>query len=155
VQAALLHALARRAPAIGARWADLLRAEPASSPLANPEALVHLIDWTLRAVLRRLHAPRRRTRPPRPRPCGEPACPCGRNPLRAHFAAGEQALQEALVLCQAEGPHPAPAERDAALQELNRAFRQLADREMAAFCALCLRRVARPDRSLAERRPWS
>jgi len=139
VQAALVQALACRAPAIRARWADLLRAERASSPLANPEALVHLIDWTLRAVLRRLQARRRRDRPPRPRIPRAPRCPCGRNPLRAHFAAGEQALQEALVLSQAEGPPQAPAERDAALQELNRTFRQLAGREMAAFCALCLR----------------
>jgi hypothetical protein len=142
VQAALLQALARRAPAIRARWADLLRAEPASSPLANPEALVHLIEWTLRAVLRRLQASRPRSRPLRPPARRTPGCPCGRNPLRTHFTAGEQALQEALVLCQAEGPHPAPAERDAALHELNRAFRQLAGREMAALCALCLRRVA-------------
>lgn len=140
VQAALLQALARRAPAIRARWADLLRVERASSPLANPEALVHLIDWTLRVVLRRLQAPGTRRRPRHPHAWPEPGCPCGRNPLRAHFAAGEQALLEALVLCQAEGPHPSPAERDAALQELNLAFRHLAHREMAAFCALCLRR---------------
>ena len=144
MQAALLQALARRAPAIRARWADLLRMERPSSPLANPEALVHLIEWTLRAVLRKLQTPGTRTRPPRPRTTREPGCPCGRNPLRAHFAAGEQALQEALVLSQSEGPPPAPAERDAALQELNRAFRQLAGREMAAFCALCLRRVPAP-----------
>jgi len=140
VQAALLQALARRAPAIRARWVDLLRAEPAASPLANPEALVHLVGWTLRTVLRRLHAPGTRRRPRRPHARGESGCPCGQNPLRAHFASGEQALQEALVLSQAEGPHPSPAERDAALRELNLVFRHLARREMTAFCALCLRR---------------
>lgn len=144
VQAALLQALARRAPAIRARWADLLRAEPAASPLANPEALVHLIGWTLHVVLRRLQAPGTRRRPRGLPARRERGCPCGRNPLRAHFAAGEQALQEALVLCQAEGPHPSPAERDAALQELNLALGHLARREMAAFCALCLRRPFHP-----------
>ena len=66
VQAALLQALARRATAIRARWVDLLRAEPAASPLANPEALVHLVGWTLRTVLRRLQAPGTRRRPRRP-----------------------------------------------------------------------------------------
>lgn len=153
VQAALLQALARRTPAIRACWAALLRAEAASSPLANPEALVHLIDWTLREVFHGLQAPRALNHPHRPRSRREPACPCGRNPLRAHFAAGKQALQEALVLCQAAGPPPAPAERDAALQELNHAFRRLAAREMAALCALCLRRAAAPRQPPAGRRP--
>lgn len=152
MQAALRQALARRAPAIRARWTDLLRAERASSPLANPEALVHLIDWTLRAILRRLQTPGTRTRPPHPRSGPNPSCPCGRNPLQAHFAAGQQALQEALVLSQAEEAALAPAERDAALEELNGAFRQIAGREMAVFCALCLRRGPAPGASLARRR---
>ena len=137
VQDALMTALTARRPQVHARWDDLLRAEKVSTPLANPDALVHLIDWTLDEVFRTLQSLPTRRRPLRAPSRHDLDCPCGRNPLLIYFAAGEQALQESLVLSQAKGIHLDPAERDSALQELNLALRHIASREIGAFCSLC------------------
>ncbi len=150
VQDALMTALSARRPQVHARWEDLLRAEKVSTPLANPDALVHLIDWTLDEVFRTLQSLPTRRRPLRALSRNDIDCPCGRNPLLIYFAAGEQALQESLVLSQAEGVHLEPVERDSALYELNLALRHIARREIGAFCSLCqLRDHACPgDRSV-------
>jgi hypothetical protein len=66
-----------------------------------------------------------------------PVCPCGRNPLLAYFAAGEQALREALILAQVAMSHLEPIERDASLLELNLALQFIARREIEAFCGIC------------------
>jgi hypothetical protein len=132
-----MTALVARRPQIHARWEALLRAEKATTPLANPDALVHLIDWTLDEIFRTLQSLPARRRPLRALTRADIDCPCGRNPLLTYFAAGEQALQESLVLCQAECHPLAPIERDTALHELNLALRHIARREVGAFCALC------------------
>jgi hypothetical protein len=137
VQDALMTALATRRPQIHARWEALLRAEKASTPLANPDALVHLIDWTLDEIFRTLQSLPARRRPLRTLTRADIDCPCGRNPLLTYFAAGEQALQESLVLSQAACHPLEPLERDTALDELNLALRHIARREVGAFCSLC------------------
>lgn len=127
---------------IGARWSDLLRVERANTPLARPEALVHLIAWTLEEIDRVLLHPVQRHRVGRggtSTDCRH-ACDCQRNPLLGYFAAGEQAVREALVLSQAALPGLTAGERDAALDELNLALHIVAHREIAAFCGLCLHR---------------
>jgi hypothetical protein len=137
VQAALLNALDLRRPLIRRRWEDLLRAERVSTPLGNPDALVHLLGWTLDEIFRTLHALPSRRKSLRTVALDDDDCPCGRNPLITYFAAGEQAMQESLILTQAAGG-PLPAlERDAALDEVNFALRHIARREINAFCALC------------------
>jgi hypothetical protein len=133
----LMSALRHHRAGIRARWEDLLRVERANTPLANPDALVHLIDWTLDEVYRTLEGLPSRRRPLRPYSKHDIECPCGRNPLLAYFAAGEQALQESLVVTQSELPHLEPADRDASLAELNLCLRFIARREIQAFCALC------------------
>lgn len=133
----LMSALRQRRAAIRARWEDLLRVERANTPLANPDALVHLIDWTLDEVYRTLEGLPSRRRPLRPCSRHEVECPCGRNPLLAYFAAGEQALQESLIFAQSELPQLEPVLRDSALAELNLSLRHIARREIQAFCALC------------------
>ncbi|MBM3852989.1 MAG: hypothetical protein FJ399_07510 [Verrucomicrobia bacterium] len=137
MQDALMIALGTRRPQIRARWEDLLRAEKVSTPLANPDALVHLIDWTLDEVFRTLYSLPIRRRPLRAFTRADIDCPCGRNPLLTYFAAGEQAMQESLILSQAESLRLDPLERDTALRELNLALRHIARREIGAFCALC------------------
>ena len=132
-----MTALSARRPQVRARWEDLLRAERASTPLANPDALVHLIDWTLDEVFRTLNSLPTRRRPLRSITRTDMDCPCGRNPLLTYFAAGEQALQESLVLSQASCASLEPLERDSALHELNLALRHIARREIGAFCSLC------------------
>ena len=141
-----MTALGARRPQIRARWEDLLRAERVSTPLANPDALVHLLDWTLDEVFRTLSSLPTRRRPLRAFTRGDIDCPCGRNPLLTYFAAGEQAMQESLILCQAEALRLDPIERDSALHELNLALRHIARREIGAFCSLCQLR----DRACAE-----
>ena len=143
MQADLVSALRRQCPQIRARWKEILRAEPVSTPLANPDALVHLLDWSVEEIFRSLSmlASRRRTGHPEP-PSDGPVCPCGRNPLLAYFAAGEQAVREALVLAQAAAAPLDPRERDAALLELDEVLHMIAHREIEAFCGVCQHRTA-------------
>ena len=125
---------------IQASWEALLRAEPINSPLGHPDALVHLIDWTIDQIFSALADPPSQ-------PAEEPAepappCICGRNPLLAYFAAGEQAMREALILGQAARAPIDPASRDAAFDELNLVLQRIARREIEAFCGVCQFRSA-------------
>jgi hypothetical protein len=137
MQDELMSALLARRPLIRGRWEALLRVERANSPLANPDALVHLLDWTIDEVFRTLQTLPSRRRPLKSFARDAIDCPCGKNPLLLYFAAGEQALQESLVLAQAERHTVDPVERDSALHDLNLALRHIARREIQAFCALC------------------
>jgi hypothetical protein len=145
----LMRALRHHRVAIRARWEDLLRVERANTPLANPDALVHLIDCTLDEVYRTLEGLPSRRRPLRSYSKHDTECPCGRNPLLAYFAAGEQALQESLVLTQSMLPYLDPSDRDTSLAELNLCLRFIAHREIQAFCALCQLRQC-PMQSVAD-----
>jgi hypothetical protein len=139
MQETLVNALRSHRPQIRDSWAALLRAEPVNTPLGHPDALVHLLDWTLDEIFRDLAtmSPRRRSAR---RPIDldyRPECPCGRNPLLAYFAAGEQAMREALILAQAATAGLDPIERDASLEELNVVLHHIARREIEAFCGVC------------------
>lgn len=142
MQENLVHALRSQLPQIRARWEALLHAEPVNTPLANPDALVHLLDWTMAEIFRALTTLASRRRAPRRGPLVEyrPECPCGRNPLLAYFAAGEQAMREALILAQAATPALDPIQRDASLEELNLVLHHIARREIEAFCGVCQHR---------------
>lgn len=59
-----LNALRFRTPQIRERWSSLLQAEAVTTPLANPHAMVHIIPWTLEAVLGRPTNPVARRRSP-------------------------------------------------------------------------------------------
>lgn len=155
MQTDLLCRLRERRDRIHVQWGALLRAEPVVTPLGHPDALVHLIDWSLDEILATLANPL----PPQLNDevgcCPPVNCSCGRNPLLAYFEAGRQALQEALVLAQAASAPLNPDERDSSMQQLVQVVRQLARREMEAFCAICqLRQTApaeaeAPDRELS------
>jgi hypothetical protein len=140
----MVNALRTQRPKIRASWEALLRAEPISSPLGNPDALVHLIDWTLDEIFSGFTNPLSRHRPSGNRlsAADRHECPCGRNPLLAYFAAGEQALQEALVLAQAAAAPLDPLERDASFSELTLTLHHIARREIDAFCGVCQFRPA-------------
>ena len=145
MQAELVHALRTQRPQIRARWAELLHAEPVTTPLANPDALIHLLDWSLEEVFRGLTTLASRRRAGRHESSDyKPDCPCGRNPLLAYFAAGEQAMREALVLAQAASATLDPIERDASLHELDVVLQHIARREIEAFCGVCQHRTAEP-----------
>jgi hypothetical protein len=134
VEPEILRNLRAHRREIRVQWEALLRLERASSPLAQPDTLVHLLDTTLDEVFRDLElwSPRRH-----PAPVSAPFCPCGRNPFLAYFAAGRQALRDALVRAQSTGPIPSPAQRDTALACVNEVFSHISVREVNLFCALC------------------
>jgi hypothetical protein len=142
----LVQSLHGRLPHLRARWQELLRATPASSAMANPDLLDHLLDPTLEEVFRVLREP--------PAPAVEArarafesireACVCGRNPLLDFFTAGEQALIEALMVAQAGTPAPAFAARSTAVAELYLAVRTISRQEVGAFCSLCQHRAGPP-----------
>ena len=135
----LLDLLRARLAPIRQRWEALLRIERVNTPLANPDALVHLIPGTIEEILKVAAKPQRA-----PLTLGEvraerlPACECGNNPYLAFFLAGEQSLVEALVLVQTELPPARRAESDVA--ELIRAIRRLGREEIDAFCDICVHR---------------
>jgi len=125
-----LSALQAHRPTLHVKWEARLRAAPVTSPLANPDALVHLMVWTLDQVFRELtpgSTRRKSALPPRP------PCPCGLNPLIAYFATAKTSLHEALEVCSGGGPiNPADAEA------MELALEIVARREIATFCTLCL-----------------
>ncbi len=139
MQEGLVETLRTRRSQIRERWSDLLRADRANTPLANPDMLVHMLDWTLDEIFRGLArlASRRRSGRHVTEYLHKPECPCGRNPLLVYFAVGEQALQEALILVQAEAPALSPLERDISLEELNLVLQHISGREIEAFCGVC------------------
>ncbi len=144
MQEELVCALDARRPEIRGRWRALLRAERTTSPLAHPDALVHLVDWTIDEVLAALRTGLHSTAPSPARRKAEALradCACGRNPLLAFFLAGEQAMLEALVLVQAAQPALDPAARDTAVAELWLVLRHLRRSEVEAFCSLCQHRA--------------
>jgi hypothetical protein len=148
MQDELVRALRARRAEIHSRWEALLRIEKVNTPLANPDALVFMIDWTLDecfATLRPPHARRRNGRLP-DAAIAKPDCPCGRNPLLTYFAAGEQAIEEALILEQASASALDPVQRDDAFLELKLTVRDIARREIEAFCSVCqFRSAERPE----------
>lgn len=142
MQETWLTALRFRSPQIRARWEALLHVEPVTTPLANPHALVHLIAWTLGEIIDNLSPQSSRQRVSRRTASVAQGSCCGRNPFLAYFAAGRQAMREALILVQAATPHLDPIERDVALMELNMILDHIARREIEAFCGVCQHRSA-------------
>lgn len=135
-----LHALVAQRGELHARWEALLRVEPVNTPLGQPEALKHMIDFTLNTLFAALQNPhvqrRKHLRSVRDWVSDRGLCPCGKNPLLAYFVAGEQALLETLILVQACLPDCAET-RAAAVFMLKTELAHVAHREIETFCALC------------------
>lgn len=146
---ALLQALRDQRPTLLVRWGSLLRAQPSPNALGNPDVLVLLMDWTLEeweSILRRPHARRRRSPGVGAAASESEYCPCGQNPLLGYFRSAETALDEAIARLAAPnaGDDTHPVEwtlaRDAFAVEARRALRQVAEREISTFCAVCRQR---------------
>lgn len=140
----LLRSLQGLRPTILERWETLLRAEPVTSPLANPDSLVYLRGWTLDRFFATLRGPlaRRRVNAHGSNKVifqeVRALCACKMNPLLAYFATAEVALiQTALPILQ-------PRERDSALSSIRLAMQVVAKREIDTFCAVCQRRPSPP-----------
>ena len=144
MQEPLAGALRDRRSQVREHWEALLRVEPVGTPLGHPDSLTHLIDWTLDEIYAALahELTRKRVGHHRPADHGSAACPCGGNPLLRYFAAGEQAMREALVLSQVALLDLDPLERDASFEELNLVLKEISRREIEAFCNVCGQRHA-------------
>ena len=120
-------------PLIRANWEALLRLERPSSPLANPDLLVHLLDQSLDEIFRdfQLWSPRAHPR------SYVPLCPCGMNPWLAYLRAGRQALRQALIEAQSALAGQTQEARTEALAALEQVLDHIARREIEAFCSVC------------------
>lgn len=150
MQECWIDALHERRQEIHRRWEALLRLDRANGPLAEPDNLVHLIQWTLAEILgeiRRRRTSRRDEPPPSAIANLRAGCRCGHNPLFNHFMAGEQAMLEALIQIQAGDPSFLPDHRSTAVAELYVAIHAIAARELELLCSLCAKRP--PSRSRA------
>jgi hypothetical protein len=143
VEKELLRRLVARRPEIRARWNELLHTEAANSPLAHPDTLVHLLDWSLAEILAAIEGPAsRRQAAPKSFEAVRALCACGRNPLLGLFQAGEQAVIEGLILCQAQNRGDSSEARSQALAEVQAAVRNVAAAEVESFCSVCQYREA-------------
>jgi hypothetical protein len=108
-----------------------------------------MIDWTLDECFATLRPPGHRKNAVAPGAI-KVDCPCGRNPLLAYFSAGEQAIEEALILEQARASALDPIQRDDAFAELKHTVREIAKREIEAFCSVCQFRTHAPREVMTE-----
>lgn len=130
------RALAARREDIRTRWVGLLRARRPTSPLANPDTLVFLMDWTLDEIMGELRElPTRRT-PSRCSPCA-----CGLNPLLDYFATAAEALAAMIDELAAERGLAAAAV-EPCRSEAGAAVARVRSREIETFCSVCQRRRA-------------
>ncbi|MDX2187218.1 MAG: hypothetical protein SFV32_09820 [Opitutaceae bacterium] len=128
-------------PTLRQRWETLLRAQPPSSPLANPDSLVFLMTWTFDqffAELRKAGTRRNaRAKSGLPRcPDRRTPCACGMNPLLAYFQTAELALIETVL------PLLAPQQQERVLLDIKNALGNVSKREIEAFCSVCKHREA-------------
>lgn len=148
MQGAWIEALSANRRMIRRQWETFLRLEQANSPIADPEHLIYLIDWTLDEILGHLRirwaAPAGDSRPFASSAL-RAECHCGRNPLIKFFLAGEQALLEALVLLQSRDLPSELGDRSTAVTELYLAVHTVATREIETLCSMCKRPRAHPN----------
>lgn len=130
--------LRTRRQAIRASWERRLRSETVISPLANPDTLVLMMDRTLDELFATLLqaangdiAPRTKSKR------AQSGCLCGLNPLLAYFRTCASA-----ICTTADCGRVAVTGIDAmaagqCLDETLIRLREIAQREIAAFCAIC------------------
>lgn len=129
-----------------ARWEAKLRALPPCSALAAPDALVHLMDWTLDRVFAEIaHPPAHHQR----QSSVEADCPCGLNPLLAYFVTAEDALLELFFLGGRNSLGIADNELETAIGLARDALHRVARQELEAFCAVCRHRLQRENEAVA------
>jgi len=131
-----IHRLRWRKHHIEEHWRTLLKIEPCSGPLSNPETLQFLIPEMCERVFTKGEELSDRKISLEEAKLQLPACSCGNNPYRAFFVAGEQAITDAAILLSA---NLIPQERDAhAIGRLMFAVRSIAADEIDTFCGACV-----------------
>lgn len=151
----ILEQLRARRATIRKEWISLLRAEPVTTPLGNPEALQHLIDQTLDQVFADLGKEKLLPGGPTRQSYDDVLheCACGRNPLLAYFLTGERALLKVVFRVRMDLAAKYPMHNDTDLTEIYLVLRRIARREVKNFCALCQHGPRRSDERICRVRP--
>ncbi|MFT3828795.1 MAG: hypothetical protein QM691_03715 [Opitutaceae bacterium] len=140
--------LAARRATIKQSWERKLRHEPVTSPLANPDTLVLLMDHTLDdlgaalAQRCRMSAPESAAN----RVLRGTGCICGLNPLLAYFRVAASVLPAAMCAGAERCPELSASAYAACLQEMQAELHALASEEIRDFCATCQTEIARGGR---------
>lgn len=135
MQPAILNHLRARRAQIRRNWVTLLRVEPVTTPLAEPEVLIHLFDCTLNRIFATLNSIPAEPLSPS---CH---CPCGLSPFLAYFRSAEQVLLEALVLVQKHHASDSNIEeRTQDMTELQTVIRSIGREEITLFGSICQHR---------------
>jgi len=116
-------------PLIKQRWEAQLRAEPVTSPLSNPDALVYLMDETLDQLAAAMHARSVKVWLRRHHAAVAPQCEktiCGLNPLLTYYITGRIAL--GTVAAERLGP---------VFADVMLFFHTIAQRDLEALCGVC------------------
>lgn len=137
--------LRARHPALRLAWERKLRHEPITSPLANPDTLVLLMNRTLTELTaalekRCLHEPAQLPSAARTLRSG---CLCGLNPLLAYFRVAGSVLPAVMSASADRCPELGAVEFAACLQELLAELHTLAQDEIRSFCAMCQTEIVR------------
>jgi hypothetical protein len=136
--------LSARRPALKMAWERKLRHEPITSPLANPDTLVLMMDRTLDELESAL---RKRcvdsTPPTSPMRGMRAGCLCGLNPLLAYFRIGANVLSTLMSNGADRCPELGALGFAGCLQEMIGELHLLAQEEIRSFCAMCQTEIAR------------
>ncbi len=138
--------LAARRAAIKQAWERQLRHEPVTSPLANPDTLVLLMDRTLEDLVAALSL-RCRVSDPTPARSLRSGCLCGLNPFLAYFRVAASILPGAMAPRAERCPELDGPGYAACVQELLVELQNLAAAEIRSFCATCQTGIARGGRA--------
>lgn len=151
MQQCFVAELSGRRHVLRGAWERKLRAEPVTSPLANPDTLVLLMDRTLDELLTEL---RKRCAPQagletnngsvRAPPRG--GCLCGLNPLLAYFRVGAAVLSANCLRADFRRAVPDETAFNRCLAEAMMVWQTIAQREIRSFCNLCQTEISRAGR---------
>ena len=122
-------------------WEKQLRSEPIRSPMANPDSLIYLMEWTLNELFARLRDEANGPVVPEGLISRDDSiaaiCDCGGNPFLTYFGSARKA-----VLAWAGSTHSPISdlsgdEKRRCVQELLSALEVVARREIESFCSVC------------------
>jgi hypothetical protein len=135
---AFAEELRARRPWIKDAWERRLRRESVTSPLANPDTLVMMMERTLDELIEALQAASEATSDCKPRYSRDRiGCLCGLNPLLAYF----RTLASTLCSVGTADGSPFSCGDAAAVSHCIdltlEALREIARRDIASFCAVC------------------
>ncbi len=136
--------LAARRPALKTAWERKLRHEPITSPLANPDTLVLMMDRTLDALETALRKRCADSPPPAAPMRGmRTGCLCGLNPLLAYFRVAANVLATQMCSGADRCPELGAVGFASCLQEMLGELQLLAQEEIRSFCAMCQTEIVR------------